>query len=129
MRASGTNGRTSTPPSAGAIRTSVPPSQRWSAPSRQRFARSGPNARKRSVESAKSYGSGKRNRATRRSAERQWPRLDGRGMDDRRRRLAEDDEAVEDVLEIVQRAELEPDEEAVVAGDPVALDDLGHLPR
>src|SRR5207247_7331867 len=54
------NGSTSTPPSAGAMRTSRPSKTRYSAPSSQRFAPSGPNARKRSVVSAKSNGSGKR---------------------------------------------------------------------
>ena len=58
MRAS--NGSTSTPPGAASIRTSRPSTTRCSPPSCQRLARSTPNTRKRSVESAKSYGSGKR---------------------------------------------------------------------
>src|SRR3954471_24965577 len=42
------------------MQTSRPPIARCSVPSTSRFARSVPNARKRPVESSKSYGSGKR---------------------------------------------------------------------
>ena len=49
---------TDTPPRAGSIRTSRPSTTRCSPPSCQRLARSGPNARNRSVENAKSYGAG-----------------------------------------------------------------------
>ena len=42
-RVSSSSGSTSTPPGAAAIRTSRPPTTRCSAPSCQRFARSGPN--------------------------------------------------------------------------------------
>ena len=59
-RFAGSSGSTSTPPGAASIRTSRPPTTRWRPPSCQRFARSAPKARKRSVESSKSYGSGKR---------------------------------------------------------------------
>ena len=62
---SASSGSTSTPPGADSIRTSRPPTTRCRPPSCQRFARSGPNARKRSVESSKSYGCGRRRRATR----------------------------------------------------------------
>ena len=51
---------TRTPPGAASIRTSRPPTTRCRPPSCQRFATSGPKARKRSVEISKSYGSGKR---------------------------------------------------------------------
>ena len=49
-----------------AIRTSRPPTTRRSASPSQRLARSGPNARKRSVESSNEYGSGRRRSGTRR---------------------------------------------------------------
>ena len=52
----------------------------------------------------------------------------GRGVNDRGRRLAEDDEAVEDALEVVHRPEVELDEEAVLAGDAMAVDHLRDLP-
>src|SRR5207245_5901369 len=55
---SSSSGSTSTPPGAASIRTSRPPTTRCSPPSCQRFARSGPKRRKRSVEKGKSYGSG-----------------------------------------------------------------------
>src|SRR6188472_3872293 len=47
-----------TPPGASSIRTLTPLKTRCTPPSCQRLARSGPNARNRSVESRKSYGSG-----------------------------------------------------------------------
>src|SRR4249920_2109297 len=59
--------------------------------------------------------------------EKAW--ADGRRVDDRRRRLAVEDEAVEDPLEVLHRSEVELHEEAVLARDPVALDDLGDLAR
>ena len=59
-RVSSSSGSTSTPPARGAIVTSRPPIARCSTPSTKRFARSVPNAWKRLVESAKSYGSGSR---------------------------------------------------------------------
>ena len=46
-------------------------------------------------------------------------------MHDRRRRLPENDEAVEDPLKIIHRAEVQPDEVAVLPRDAVAVDDLG----
>src|SRR5262249_49729714 len=49
------SGATSTPPGAASIRTSRPPTATCRPPSCQRKTRSTPNARKRSVESAKSY--------------------------------------------------------------------------
>ena len=55
---SASSGSTSTPPGAASIRTSRPPTARCSPPSCQTFARSTPNARKRSVVSAKSNGPG-----------------------------------------------------------------------
>jgi hypothetical protein len=48
-------------------------------------------------------------------------------VDDRRGRLAENDETVEDRLEIVHRPEVQLHEEAVLSGNPVAVDDLGNL--
>jgi hypothetical protein len=50
-------------------------------------------------------------------------------MDDRRRRLAQQHEAVEHLLEVLDRAEMELEHEAVLARDAVAFDDLGRLPR
>src|SRR5919109_5159886 len=47
-----------TPPCAGAIWTSVPAKTRCRSPSTHKLARSGPNARNRSVESSQSNGSG-----------------------------------------------------------------------
>ena len=52
---------------------------------------------------------------------------DGRRVHDRRRRLPEDDEAVEDLFEIVHRPQVQLDEEAVLARDAVAVDHLRHL--
>ena len=51
--------------------------------------------------------------------ERKRPPGDRRRVHDRRRRLPEDDEPVEDLLEIVHRAEVQLDEEAVLARDAV----------
>src|SRR4029453_17862755 len=48
-------------------------------------------------------------------------------MDDRRGRLAENDETVEDRHEIVHRPEVQLHEEAVLPGNPKAVDDLGNL--
>jgi hypothetical protein len=50
-------------------------------------------------------------------------------VDDRRRRLPEQHEAVEHLFEVLDRAEVELEHEAVLAGDAVALDDLGRLLR
>ena len=50
-------------------------------------------------------------------------------MDDRGRGQAVGREAVEDVLEVVHGTQVEPEEVAVVAGDPVALGHLGRLAR
>ena len=61
---SASSGSTSTPPGAASIRTSRPPTTRCSPPSCQRFARSSPKARKRSVVSAKSNGCGTGRNAT-----------------------------------------------------------------
>src|SRR5262245_4650634 len=47
-----------TPPGASSIRTSFPAKTRWTPPSCQRLATSAPKARKRSVESVQSNGSG-----------------------------------------------------------------------
>src|SRR5919198_335881 len=54
---------------------------------------------------------------------------DGGGLDDRRRRLAEHHEAVDDLLEVLDVAHRRLHEEAVLAGDAMALDDLGRLAR
>src|SRR5688500_3991828 len=53
----------------------------------------------------------------------------GRGLDDRRRRLPVDDEAVEHLLQVLDVAHVELHEEAVLAGDPMALDDLRSVAR
>src|SRR5918996_6380140 len=50
-------------------------------------------------------------------------------LDDRGRRLAVRDEAVDDLLEVLDRADVRLHEEAVLAGDAVALDDLGRVAR
>src|SRR5512133_1889241 len=63
------------------------------------------------------------------SVERQRTSRDRRRVDDRRGRLAEHDETVEDPLEVVHRPEVQLHEEAVLARDPVAVDDLGNLSR
>src|SRR3954468_18442252 len=57
---SSSSGSTSTPPGGAWIRTSRPRTARISTSPSTRLARSVPNARKRPVESSKSYGSGKR---------------------------------------------------------------------
>ncbi len=51
------------------------------------------------------------------------------GVDDRRRSQAEGREAIEDAFEVVQRAQAEPHEEAVLARDPVALHDFWDFTR
>src|SRR4051812_24854307 len=56
--------------------------------------------------------------------ERQTPSGDRRRLDDRRRRLAERREAVDELLEVPDVAHVRLEEEAVLAGDAVALDDL-----
>jgi len=48
-------------------------------------------------------------------------------VDDGRRRLTVRRETVEDVLELVDRAQVEPHQVAVLTRDPVALADLGRL--
>src|SRR4051812_15410887 len=53
----------------------------------------------------------------------------GRGLDDRGRRLAEDDEAVDDLLQVLDVAHRGLHEEAVLAGDAMALDHLGGVAR
>ena len=58
---------------------------------------------------------------------RERARADGRRMDDRRGRLPVENEAVEDGFELLHGPEMELHEEAVFAGDPVALDDLRDL--
>ena len=55
------------------------------------------------------------------------PARDGRRLDDRGRGLAEQHEAIEHGLEVVDRVQVELHQEAVVTGDAVALDDLGRL--
>src|SRR5262245_14225800 len=66
--------------------------------------------------------------------DRQPPPRHWRGLHDRRRRLPERGEGVDDLLEVLDVADVELHEEAVFASDPVALDDLwrslrdvGHL--
>ena len=56
-------------------------------------------------------------------------RPDGRGLDDRRRRLAQDGEAVDDLLEVQHVADVGAHDVAVVARHPQALHDLGRLHR
>ena len=51
-----------------------------------------------------------------------------RGLDDRGRRLAEEHEAVDQLLEVPDVAHVEPHHEAVLAGDAMALGHLGRLP-
>jgi hypothetical protein len=51
----------------------------------------------------------------------------GGGVDDRGGRAAERREVVQDRLELLDRAEVQLQEVAVLAGDPVALGDLGQL--
>ena len=58
-------------------------------------------------------------------AERQRAPRDRRRLHDRRRRPAVGQELVDDRLEVVDRAEVQLDREAVLAGDAMALDDLG----
>src|SRR4051794_21188649 len=53
----------------------------------------------------------------------------GRGLDDRRRRLAEDHEAVDELLQVLDVAHRRLHEEAVLAGDAVALHDLRRRAR
>src|SRR4051794_24571448 len=48
-------------------------------------------------------------------------------MHDRRRRPAGEREAVEDLLEVVHQAQMEPEQVAVLAGDAVAENDLRRL--
>src|SRR4051812_19229941 len=50
-------------------------------------------------------------------------------LHDRRRRRAVPGEAVDDLLEVLDVAHVRGHDEAVLAGDPVALDDLGRAPR
>ena len=52
-----------------------------------------------------------------------------RRVDDRRGRQPVGREAVEHVLQVVDRAQMEPQQVAVLPGDPVALPHLGGLPR
>src|SRR4051812_31630679 len=52
-----------------------------------------------------------------------------RRLDDRRRRLPEQHEPVDDLLEVLDVADVGLHEEAVLAGDAVALDHLGRLAR
>src|SRR4051812_25522392 len=54
---------------------------------------------------------------------------DGRGLHDRGRRLAVEREAVDDLLEVRDVTHVGGQEEAVLAGDAVALDDLARAPR
>lgn len=54
---------------------------------------------------------------------------DGRGVDDRGRRLPIGEEAVEHSGKVVDRLEVEPDVEAVLAGDAVAFGNLWNLLR
>src|SRR2546421_4629598 len=61
--------------------------------------------------------------------ERHPARRDRRGLDDRRRRLAEGEEPVDHLLEVPDVADVQLHEEAVLAGDAVTLDDLGALAR
>src|SRR4029450_9975464 len=61
------------------------------------------------------------------SVERQRTSGHGRRVDDRGRRLAENDETVEDRLEIVHRPEVQLHEKTVLSGYPMAIDDLGNL--
>src|ERR1700742_2086724 len=53
----------------------------------------------------------------------------GAGLDDRGRRLAVGGEAIDDLLEVLDRAHVELHVEAVLAGHAVALDDLGSVLR
>ena len=52
---------------------------------------------------------------------------DRRGLHDRGRRLPEERERVDHLLEVLHVAHVQLQEEAVVARDPVALDDLGRV--
>src|SRR4051812_16257032 len=52
---------------------------------------------------------------------------DGRGLDDRSRRLAEHHEAVDQLLKVLHVAHRGLHEEAVLAGDAVALDHLRRV--
>src|ERR687898_795648 len=67
-------------------------------------------------------------RALRRFQRRPAPRDRGR-VDDRGRRLTVRREVVEDVLELVDRPQVEPHQVAVLAGDAVALADRRCLGR
>src|SRR5689334_10975146 len=61
--------------------------------------------------------------------ERQAAPGDGRGLHDRRGRLPERGEPVDELLEVRDVADVGLQEEAVLAGDAVALDDLGRRVR
>src|ERR671923_2540384 len=54
---------------------------------------------------------------------------DGGGLDDRGRGLSVDHEAVDQLLKVLDVAHRRLHEEAVLAGDPMALDHLGRLAR
>jgi len=60
--------------------------------------------------------------------QRQRPRWHGRRLDDRLGRRAEEQAAVQQPFELVHGRDADLEDEAVVAGEPVALDDLGDLP-
>ena len=53
----------------------------------------------------------------------------GRGLDDRGGRLAVEDERVDQLLEVLDVADVDAHDEAVLAGDPQALDDLRRRAR
>lgn len=57
------------------------------------------------------------------------PAPDRRGLHDRRRRLAQGDEVIDELLEVRDITDVRGDEVAVLAGDAVALDDLRRLLR
>src|SRR5690349_10071820 len=63
-----------------------------------------------------------------RARQRQRPGWHRRRLDERGRRRAVEEEAVEEAIELVHRREVNFENEAVLAGDAVALDDFGDLP-
>src|SRR5436305_15167226 len=60
-------------------------------------------------------------------SQRHAPRRHGRRLDDRRRRLPERKEPVDHLLEVLDVADVELHEEAVLPRDAVALDHLGAV--